>query len=321
MSRASRIARFLAIFGLTTAAACRGGRRTSMESDGETGLFHRVAAAFGLGAPDSLADMRGVPRYIDRPFTQEERALLRAAFGIDDPSRLYLADSTDGGRLKYDTKIKRCLLCYVNSYGVGFVSVRLPGETWEEAEQRVHRLRRRDFPPTALVESISLDLLDPAAKPQFEKMLMAAKSAGFDVHIVATYRSPEREAFLMSLGGNRTHTLTSMHSYGRAIDVAVNGGDIRRPKTRAAWIAFRRWLVDYDNHEFRILGQIEHSWDWRHIEIRSDSIGFHSIDAAIEAARRCTHAGATLADCTFQPNLPTAVAHVGTAARAMSARR
>jgi hypothetical protein len=178
----------------------------------------------------------------------------------------------------------------------------------------VHRLRRRDFPATALVESISLDLLDPDVKSQFEKMLIDGKAAGFSLQVVATYRSPEREAFLMSLGGNRTHTLTSMHSYGRAIDVAVNGGNIRRPKTRAAWIAFRKWLVDYDHHEFRILGAVDHSWDWRHIEIRTDSIGFRSIDAALEAARRCTHAGAPADECTFRPNLPTQLARDGAVA-------
>ncbi|MEO7082877.1 MAG: hypothetical protein ABI442_18535 [Gemmatimonadaceae bacterium] len=315
-----RIVRTIAFGGLTTAAACRGGRRVTADSGGDVGLVDRMRSALGLGS-DTLADVRGIPRYTDRPFTQDERQLLRAAFGIEDPSKLYLADSTDGGRLKYDTKVKRCPACYVNSYGVGFVSVRKLGETWEDAEERVHHLKRRDFPSTALVESISLDLLEPDVKPMFEKMLTDAKTAGFAVQVVATYRSPEREAFLMSLGGNRTHTLTSMHSYGRAIDVAISGGNIRRPKTRAAWIAFRQWLVDYDQHEFRILGQIEHTWDWRHIELRSDSIGFRSIDAAIEAARRCATTGATPADCTFQPRLPTMAAHEAVVARAGRARR
>jgi len=105
----------------------------------------------------------------------------------------------------------------VNSYGIGFVSVRKPDETWEQAEQRVYHMKRKDFPATALVESVSLNLLDPAVRPQYEQMLKDAKAAGFSVEVVATYRSPQREALLMSEGRARTHTLTSTHSYGRAI--------------------------------------------------------------------------------------------------------
>ncbi|HEX3868256.1 MAG TPA: hypothetical protein VHV78_15940, partial [Gemmatimonadaceae bacterium] len=182
-----------------TLAACRG--RTAAESAGETSVLDRVASALGFGAPsDSIGDSRAIPHYTTRVFSNEERDALRAAFGIEDPSKLYVADSAEDGLVKYDTKIKRCLDCYVNTYGVGFVSVRRPGETWEQVEQRVHGMRRRDFPSSALIESISLDLLAPDVRGTFEQMLADAHAAGFDVHVVATYRSPEREAFLMSQG-------------------------------------------------------------------------------------------------------------------------
>ncbi|NIQ57538.1 MAG: hypothetical protein GWN71_30335, partial [Gammaproteobacteria bacterium] len=39
-------------------------------------------------------DSAGAPHYITRPFTPEERRLLARAFGIGDPRRLYLSDST-----------------------------------------------------------------------------------------------------------------------------------------------------------------------------------------------------------------------------------
>src|SRR5215213_4274796 len=39
-------------------------------------------------------DADGVPHYIQRPFSAEERQLLRGEFGIEDPSRLYLSDSS-----------------------------------------------------------------------------------------------------------------------------------------------------------------------------------------------------------------------------------
>src|ERR687896_2594403 len=39
-------------------------------------------------------DGEGVPHYIQRPFSAEERLLLREQLGIEDPSRLYLSDSS-----------------------------------------------------------------------------------------------------------------------------------------------------------------------------------------------------------------------------------
>src|SRR5258707_8977245 len=88
-------------------------------------------------------DGLGIPNYaVSKKFTSEESAILRRAYGIEDPHRLYVSDSTAEGLLKYDTKVKRCLTCYVNSYRVGFVSVRLPGESWEQAESRVRHSPR-----------------------------------------------------------------------------------------------------------------------------------------------------------------------------------
>ena len=41
-------------------------------------------------------DSRGIPRYANRAFTDEERALLRRAYGIEDPTRLYLSVVSTG---------------------------------------------------------------------------------------------------------------------------------------------------------------------------------------------------------------------------------
>src|SRR5437667_12849041 len=62
-------------------------------------------------------DGLGIPNYaVSKKFTSEESAILRRAYGIEDPHRLYVSDSTAEGLLKYDTKVKRCLTCYVTSY-------------------------------------------------------------------------------------------------------------------------------------------------------------------------------------------------------------
>src|SRR5689334_14451002 len=132
-----RFARVAAVGLLAASAACRS--HTSTESEGDVGVLERVAEALGLKARgDSLGDSRAIPHYTTRAFSTDERDLLREAFGVDDPAKLYIADSSEDALLKYDTKVKRCLDCYVNTYGIGFVSVRRPGETWEQAEQRVH---------------------------------------------------------------------------------------------------------------------------------------------------------------------------------------
>jgi hypothetical protein len=262
-------------------------------------------------------DSRGIPHYATRTFSPEEARLLRAAYGVEDPRRLYVSDSTEEGVLKYDTEVKRCLTCYVNSYGVGFVSVRRPGESWEQVEHRVKAAPAHEFASAAIPSSESIAALDPDVRPLAEQMLAAARAAGFRVRVVGTYRSPRREAFLMSLGGGRTHTLTSMHSYGRALDVVVDDGVLAHARTKADWIAFRRWVPRYTTatgQPFRILGSADRTWDWPHVEVPSDSIGFGTIEEALSRARRCLAPNASV-PCTFPPHLPTPLASSATPSR------
>jgi Bacterial protein of unknown function (DUF882) len=285
------------------------------------GAVGRVASALGLRSPAATlppytgTDARGVPRYARRTFTDEERQLLRDIYGIEDPSRLYVSDSTEDGLLKYDTRVKRCRTCYVNSYRVGFISVRRPGESWEQVERRVRAMRPRDFPAAARAAGHrSVADLDPDIRDDVERMLADARRAGFAVRVVATYRSPEHEAYLMAIGGGRTLTLTSLHSYGRAIDVVVGDGNLNRKATRAQWVAFRRWVTRYKGDDFRILGTPERTWDWRHVEMPTAAVGFRTIEAALARARACAGAAASgslrrsVSPCDFAPHLPERVA-------------
>jgi hypothetical protein len=269
-----------------------------------------VAGALHLGArapaplpPYTGTDPRGIPNYARRPFTEEERRLLRDVYGVEDPGRLYVSDSTEDGLLKYDTRFKRCRSCYVNSYRVGFISVRRPGETWEQVERRVRAMRPRDFSAAARAgSSTSTADLDPDVRADVERMLADARRAGFQLRVVATYRSPEREAYLMARGGGRTLTLTSLHSYGRAIDIVIGDGKLAHRATRSQWIAFRRWVSRYKGDEFRILGTPERTWDWPHVELPSPAIGFRTIEAALARARACSTDDVML--CDFPPHLP-----------------
>jgi len=247
-------------------------------------------------------DAHGIPRYVNRTFTSDERAVLRHAFGIVSPSHIYLSDSTDDGVLKYDPAVKRCGWCYVDSFRIGFVSVRKPGETWDDLVRRVKRMRRPSFAPSSLVTSSSVSALDPDIQPEVTEMLATARRAGFALRIVSTYRSPQLEALLMAEGHGRTFTLTSLHSYGRAIDIAVGDGNLSHPATRSEWIAFRRWVTHYRGNDFRVLGTPERTWDWPHVEVPSGKIGFRSIDQALAAGRACLSGKAERA-CEFEPHL------------------
>jgi Bacterial protein of unknown function (DUF882) len=244
----------------------------------------------------SGTDFRGIPRYVNRTFTSEERAILRQAFGVVSPSHIYLSDSTNDGALKYDPEVKTCSWCYVDSFRLGYISVRSPGESWDDLERRVHRMRR----------SSSLSSLDPDIQDEVREMLDAARRSGFDLHVVTTYRSPQFEALLMAEGHGRTFTLTSLHSYGRAIDITVVGdGNLHHRPTRIEWIAFRRWVTHYRGTDFRVLGTPDHTWDWTHVEVPSDKIGFRSIEQALAAGKACLSGGAR-GLCLFAPHLPPA---------------
>jgi hypothetical protein len=165
-------------------------------------------------------------------------------------------------------------------------------------------MRRADFGSDARQERTATADLDPDIRADVERMLADAGAAGFALRVAAAYRSPEREALLMAEGAGRTHTLTSLHSYGRAIDVVVGDGNLRHAATRARWIAFRRWVARYRGDEFRILGAPDRTWDWGHVELPSARVGFRSVDDAIARARACAtgHAAA----CDFEPHLPAA---------------
>ena len=253
----------------------------------------------------SGTDERGVPHYFRGNLSPEALGLLRRAYGVVVPSHLYISDSTKDGLLKYDPEPKRCPTCYVNSYRIGFVSIRRPGESWEELQRRISTLTGSSFPRSSLVRSRSVSMMDPDVQSEVLQMLDAARRAGFAVHVVSTYRSPQQEALLMRDGGGRTHTLTSLHSYGRAIDVRIDDGNLGNPSTRRHWIAFRQWVTRLRGDDFRILGAPDRSWDWTHVELPSDRIGFRSIEAAVNAGRGCL-SSAPSRGCEFQPNLPHA---------------
>jgi hypothetical protein len=230
-------------------------------------------------------DEDGAPRYIQRPFSHEERRLLRDHFGIQEPGRLYLSDTTAEAYLNYDTERDPGAGRLVRSYRIGAPSVRFPGETWEELELRLAAMRPNDFPPVAAVADTALASLDPEARPEFERMLAAARRAGHRVKVVETHRTPERQAYLLVSGGGLTFTATSKHSSGRAIDVIVGDGNLKHQRTRARWIAFRRWVTSYEGGRFRLIGLPDRSWDWPHIELPGPD-GYRSIEALLLAAQR-----------------------------------
>lgn len=230
-------------------------------------------------------DDAGVPRYIQRPFSAEERRLLRAHFGIEEPGRLYLSDTTAEAYLNYDTERDPGAGRLVRSYRVGAPSVRLPGETWEELERRLATLRSSDFPSSAAVADTALASLDPDARPEFERMLAEARRAGHRVRVIETHRPPERQAYLLVSGGGLTFTATSKHSSGRAVDVVVGDGNLEHRRTRERWVAFRRWVTQYESGRFRLIGLPDKSWDWPHIELPGPD-GYRSIEALLLAAQR-----------------------------------
>ncbi len=256
-------------------------------------------------------DARGIPHYASVDLSSADADVLRRAYGIEDPHRLYVSDSTEEGILKYDTQRKRCLTCTVNSYRIGYVSVRRAGESWDQAERRVRVTTPTYFTGSPTPSSTSTADLDPDVRPLAEAMLRDARAAGYRLRVTATYRSPLREAYVMAEGRGRTHTLTSNHSYGRALDIVVDDGDRGSARTRRDWTAFRRWVTRYrtpSGESFRLLGKLDRTWDWPHVELPSSTIGFGNIDKAIARARTCLAPGAAV-PCNFPPHLPAKLSH------------
>jgi hypothetical protein len=160
-----------------------------------------MALAGGLAALNAVAhppmsyagrDAEGVPHYATRPFSPEEREVLRRRYGIEDPSRLYLSDSTSTGHLNYDTERDPGAGRLVRSYRVGAASIRRDGETWEELERRLRTLRPTDFGPEARVVDTTLASLDSLSRPRFERLIAAARAAGFRLRVTEAYGTPER---------------------------------------------------------------------------------------------------------------------------------
>jgi hypothetical protein len=276
---------FLAGAGpLPASAQGTGGLTTSLAMATEAAIRAVTEPAYPV-AGYAGRDEAGVPRYIQRDFSAEERHLLRKHFGIEQPGRLYLSDESKDAYLNYDTERDPGAGRLVRSYRVGAPSVRRPGETWEELERRLARMRPDDFPPSARVADTALSSLEPEVRQAFETMLAASRQAGHRVRIVETLRSSERQAWLMASGGGLTFTATSKHSSGRAVDMVVGDGNLRHARTRARWTVFRRWVSVYDGGRFQLIGAPDKSWDWPHVELAGPA-GYRSIEALLLAARR-----------------------------------
>jgi hypothetical protein len=283
----SRITLALLILGaspLPGFAQATGGLTTSLAMATEAAIRAVTEPAYPAAAYAGRDDT-GVPRYIERAFSEEERRLLRKHFGIEEPGRLYLSDTSKEAYLNYDTERDPGAGRLVRSYRVGAPSVRLPGETWEELERRLATMRPDDFPASARLVDTELSSLESQARQAYEQMLAAAREAGHRVRVVETLRTAERQAYLMASGGGLTFTATSKHSSGRAVDMVVGDGNLKNKRTRARWIAFRRWVTQYDGGRFQLIGTPDKSWDWPHVEL-AGPLGYRSIEALLLAARR-----------------------------------
>src|SRR5205814_10086310 len=103
----------------------------------------------------------------------------------------------------------------------------------------------------------------------FAQLLDSARRAGFHVKVVETYRTPEREASLLAERRGLTYTATSMHSYGRAIDIEVGDGNWQHKKTRDEWIRFRALVAEAQGRRCRLVEQANDTWEWRHVDLPS----------------------------------------------------
>jgi hypothetical protein len=264
---------------------------------------------------------RPLPAAVDA-IDAEDRALLRAVFGIADPARLRASDTGRTAVLLYDAVPAGCAAAATSGRGgrtcrpvtvrVGLASPRRVDETWDAFVGRVRRGGPRAWPAAAHEYYTGLASLDPRARPAFERLVVDARRAGFDVRIAETYRSPERQALLVSRADGRTETATSVHSYGRAADLVVGDGRIDRPATARAWIAFRRWVVRYRGGRFRLVGTPERTWDWPHVELATPVLGFGTLADLVgrcpTVPRRTPDMPSAAVECTLRPALPAHVA-------------
>lgn len=85
------------------AAQATGGFTTSLAMATEAAIRAVAMPAYPV-AGYAGRDSAGVPRYIQRPFSFQERRLLREHFGIEDPGRIYLSDTSAEAYLNYDTE-------------------------------------------------------------------------------------------------------------------------------------------------------------------------------------------------------------------------
>src|SRR5215210_3849690 len=122
-------------------------------------------------------DGEGIPRYIQRAFSDDERRLLREQFGIEEPARLYISDTLRGASLTYDSDWDRGERHLVSSYRVGAPSVRQPGETWEALERRLAATSPASFPAATRRADHALASLDSTVRPAFERLLASARRA------------------------------------------------------------------------------------------------------------------------------------------------
>jgi len=227
-----------------------------------------------------------VPHYVGHAFTAEERELLSRAFGIGDPGRLYLNDSSATAALIWDLKPDSGRSDMEYSFKLGFVSLRRPGESLADYKKRM-QADPSAFPPSAQVRDTALADLDPEVRPLFQGLVEAARARGFDVRVAETYRSPQRQGWLISRADGSTFSGTSIHTYGRAVDFVIDNGYGRTAHNRREYVAFRRFVLEYGKGRLRILGTPSDTWDWGHVEAPAPWLGYHSVEDALAAARTC----------------------------------
>ncbi len=251
-----------------------------------------------LDPTDGSGRVRWVGREADRTIAPADRALLRSVFGIDDVRRIYVP-TTPGEVLRYAAHAPGCPdvgpnggrpttrggACRVVGVRIGLAAPRDSTETWDAFTARVERGGPRVWSANGGRAAYSgLDALDPEARPAFQRLIDDARAAGFPIHVRETYRTPERQAAILARNDGRTTTLTSAHSFGRAVDIAVSG-------RHSTWVEFRRWVLRQQNGAFRLIGTPESTWDWPHVEYVGPAggppLGYASVDALVAAARVC----------------------------------